>query len=203
MNPREMEGILAHEISHLWHRDTFVMGIADTIARITSLLSRIGLIMMLFSFTMGEDLPWYFVRGLLLFFAPTITVLLQLALSRAREFNADMGAVELTGDPYGLASALDKLERMIQPQSMWRKILTPGYKQTQPALLRTHPDTEERIKRLLELAKALEVEQPGPRQAQRMAPRARSSQGPRRISIGYDQRARHKPRYHIMSGIFR
>ena len=49
MNPRELEGILAHEISHLGHRDTFVMGLADTIARITSLLSRMGLFMMLFS----------------------------------------------------------------------------------------------------------------------------------------------------------
>lgn len=206
MNPRELEGILAHEISHLWHRDTYVMGLADTIARVTSMMSRIGLIMMFFSLSTiftGEDTMWYLLRGMLLFFAPMVTVLLQLALSRSREFNADMGAVELTNDPYGLASALDKLERLAQPQSIWRKILMPGQKQTQPAILRTHPETEERIKRLLSIAKQMEMARPEtPVISPRMAPPVRVRQ-PRRLHVGFDAPVRTKPRYRIMSGIFR
>lgn len=202
MKPRELEGILAHEISHLRYRDTHVMGLADSIARITSMLSRIGLIMMLFSFAMDNTL-WYLLRGLLLFLAPAVTALLQLALSRSREFNADMGAVELTQDPYGLASALDKLERLTQPPSMWRKILMPGQKQVQPALLRTHPDTEERIRRLLALARQMELPESPPVYPARMAPTIRAAQPGRRIPIGFDGRIRNKPKYHIMSGIYR
>ncbi len=202
MNPRELEGILAHEISHLRHRDTHVMGLADSIARITSMLSRIGLMLMLFSFATDHAL-WYLLRGLLLFMAPAITALLQLGLSRSREFNADMGAIELTNDPYGLASALDKLERIAQPQSTWRKILIPGQKQTQPALLRTHPETEERIKRLLTLAKQMEVAEVPRLRPPRMAPVVRGAEPQRRLPIGFDDRVRRKPRYHIMSGIYR
>ena len=206
MNPRELEGILAHEISHLRHRDTFVMGIADTIGRVTSILSRAGLLMMLFSFSgffTGQDPLWYLIRGSVLFFAPAVSVLLQLALSRKREFNADMGAVELTADAYGLASALDKLERLSQPQSIWRKILAPGQKQTQPAILRTHPETEARIRVLLDVARKSKAKRPAVRiVSPRMAPAVRVS-NPRRIPIGFEERVRTKPRYRIMSGVFR
>jgi heat shock protein HtpX len=202
MNSRELEGILAHEISHLRHLDTHVMGLADSIARITAMLSRIGLMMMLFSFAM-ENTWWFLLRGLLLFMAPAITALLQLALSRSREFNADMGAVELTHDPYGLASALDKLERLAQPPSIWRKILVPGQKQVQPALLRTHPETEERIRRLLALAQRLELPAAPPVRPSRLAPPVRMQSPLRRVPIGFDERVRKKPKYHIMSGIYR
>ncbi len=206
MNPRELQGILAHEISHLAHRDTHVMGLADTIARITSMLSRIGLLMMFFSLSSlftGSDPFWFLLRGLLLFCAPAITIILQLALSRKREFNADMGAIELTGDAYGLASALDKLERLAQPQSIWRKILAPGQRQTQPAILRTHPETEERIKKLLAIARKSDSQIPTERVVPpRMAPAVRVS-SPRRIPIGFEERVRAKPKYRIMSGVFR
>ena len=82
----------------------------------------------------------------LLVFAPQITTLLQLALSRAREFDADLDAAGLTGDPEGLASALAKLERY--QRSAWEQILFPGYRLPQPSVLRTHPPTEERVARL-------------------------------------------------------
>ena len=90
-------------------------------------------------------MPWLLVLTLAL--APTFVSLLQLALSRAREFDADIDAAGLTGDPVGLASALDKLQR--RQGSLWETILMPGGRIPDPSLLRTHPKTEERIVRLL------------------------------------------------------
>ncbi len=86
---------------------------------------------------------------LLLIFAPTIGGLLQLALSRAREYDADLDAAALTGDPEGLASALALLER--KQGAMWEGLILPGSRVPEPSLLRTHPKTENRIARLLAL----------------------------------------------------
>jgi heat shock protein HtpX len=80
---------------------------------------------------------------------------LQLALSRAREFDADLDAAGLTGDPRGLASALAKMERC--ESGFWERILFPGSRIPDPSLLRTHPPTEERIERLLSLAPRKQV----------------------------------------------
>ena len=88
----------------------------------------------------------------LLVFAPQITTLLQLALSRAREFDADLDAAGLTGDPGRLAVALAKLERY--QRSTWEQILVPGYRLPQPSALRTHPPTHERVARLQGLSGA-------------------------------------------------
>ena len=97
--------------------------------------------------TSGYHVSW--IAILVLIFAPTIVVLLQLALSRTREFDADLDSALLTGDPQGLASALVKMERY---QRGWiSRIFFPGYRERQPSVLRTHPQTKERVERLLEL----------------------------------------------------
>jgi heat shock protein HtpX len=101
-------------------------------------------------------LPWLLVP--LLMFAPQLTMLLQLALSRSREFDADLDAAGLTGDPAGLASALAKLER--HQRGLWERILLPGRQLPEPSLLRSHPPTEERIARLAALSGA--TTEPGP-----------------------------------------
>ena len=75
--------------------------------------------------------------------------LLQLALSRTREFDADIDAAGITGDPRGLAAALAKLERF--QGGLMERLLLPGRRVPDPSLLRTHPTTEERINRLLSL----------------------------------------------------
>jgi heat shock protein HtpX len=148
MTLRELAGVLAHEMSHVRNDDLWLMGLADLVGRLTRLMSLLGLFLLILGLPLwlggAASLPWLLIP--LLLFAPQITVLLQLALSRAREFEADLDAAGLTGDPAGLASALAKLERY--QRGPWEQILMPGHRLPEPSLLRTHPPTEQRIARL-------------------------------------------------------
>ena len=151
MTSRELSGILAHELSHVRYGDTRLMALGDAFSRLTAIMSQIGQVMLLVALPavlMGVEFIslWSL---LVLIFAPMASTMLQLALSRSREFHADMGAIELTQDPVGLASALTKLERA-QTESLWRRMFVP-YRVLEPTVLRTHPATEERIERLLSL----------------------------------------------------
>lgn len=157
---RELAGVLAHEISHIRNADIWVMGLADTITRLTRVLSMVGLLLLALSLPVmlaGGDEPSWLLIGLLVF-APTLGGLLQLALSRTREFEADLDAAGLTGDPAGLASALSKMERT--QGRFWEEILLPGRRIPDPSLLRTHPRTAERISRLLSLQVSVRVAAP-------------------------------------------
>lgn len=148
---RELVGVLAHEVSHIRNNDIRVMGLADMASRVTSTLSTIGQILLLLNLPLilfsEHHINWWAVAILL--FAPQISALAQLGLSRVREYDADLNAAMLTGDPEGLARALVKLEK--NQNSLWRRVFMPGYRIPEPSLLRTHPPTEERVKRLLEL----------------------------------------------------
>ena len=95
-------------------------------------------------FGLGFDLP--LVGVLLLLAAPTIGGMLQLGLSRAREYDADLDGATLSGDPEGLASALATLER--KQSRGWEGLVLPGGRSPVPSYLRTHPRTEDRIARL-------------------------------------------------------
>ncbi len=151
LTPRELAGVLAHELAHIVHGDLKVMNLADYVSRLTGVFALVGqvvLILLLPTWLMGEaEVPWL---GLLvLAFSPHLALLAQLGLSRVREFDADLAAARLTGDPQGLASALAKIERV---SDNWRRWLLPGWGNPDPSWLRTHPATEERIRRLLSLA---------------------------------------------------
>ncbi len=89
---------------------------------------------------------------MLLYLAPTVGSLVQLALSRTREYDADLAAAELTGDPRGLVSALQKLERYYGRFWEDMRLPVPGRRIPQPSLLRSHPRTEDRVARLQDLA---------------------------------------------------
>ncbi len=151
MTLREVIAILAHEISHIRHSDIWVMGLADVMSRMTRSMSFLGIFFLIvnlpFALAGVAQIPWLLV--LLLLFAPTLGSLLQLALSRTREFEADLGAVRLTGDPVGLARALERLER--QQGRFWEDVFLGSRRIPDPSLLRSHPRTEERIRRLLDL----------------------------------------------------
>lgn len=149
---RELTGVLAHEISHVDNNDMWVMTLADTVNRLTSMFSLFGQLLLFVNLPLiilgKSGFSWLAI--LLLIFAPTLSVLLQLALSRTREFDADLGAAKITGDPLGLASALRKLDS--HHTGLLRRILTPGRPMPDSSMLRTHPKSEERIRRLVSLA---------------------------------------------------
>jgi heat shock protein HtpX len=155
--PRELAGVLAHEIAHIAHGDLRVMSLADFVSRLTSFYALAGQLLLLLA------LPWWLAgaadinwAGLLLLWAsPYIAMLAQLGLSRVREFDADLTAAALTGDPLGLAGALARIDRSGRS---WRGLLLPGWGNPEPSWLRTHPATAERIRRLGEM-------QPAPRPA--------------------------------------
>ncbi len=148
LSVRELTAVIAHEIIHINNNDIQVMDIADMLSRMTSLLSTLGQLLLLINLPMflltGVVVPWTAI--IMMLFAPIINSLLQLALSRAREFEADVNAVYLTGDPDGLASALFKMEYYSAGLFEW--LFLAGHGTPEPSLLRTHPATEERIKHL-------------------------------------------------------
>ncbi|HHG4762654.1 zinc metalloprotease HtpX [Pseudomonas aeruginosa] len=157
LSPRELAGVLAHEIAHITNEDLRVMGLADSVSRLTSLLALMGQVAILLNLPAllvgAAEVYW---PGLLLLAAsPQLALLAQLGLSRVREFDADRLAAELTGGPQGLASALAIIERVSRS---WRAWLWPGWGNPEPSCLRTRPATQERIARLLTLA-------PGPASA--------------------------------------
>ena len=148
---RELVGVLAHEISHVRNNDLWVMGLADMFSRGTSLLSLVGQLLLVLNLplVLFSEVSINWVAILLLVFAPSLSALAQLALSRTREYDADLNAARLTGDPEGLARALARIE---QAQGGWlERIFLPGRRIPDPSLLRTHPETAERIERLMAL----------------------------------------------------
>lgn len=151
---REMFAVLAHEISHIHNNDIRVMALADLMSRLTSWLSLIGqflLILNLPLLILSEiSISWLLIALLVL--APHIALFAQFGLSRTREFNADMNAAYLTGDPQGMALALMKIEQI--HQTFFERLLLPGWKIPEPSWLRTHPPTAERVQRLMQLQEA-------------------------------------------------
>jgi heat shock protein HtpX len=147
---RELAGVLAHELSHVRNNDLWIMGLADLVGRLTRMMAFLGLLLVIVALpawlTGAAEGPPLLLLILLLILAPQIALLLQLALSRAREFDADLDAAGLTGDPAGLASALVKLERF--QRGLWEQILMPGWRLPEPSILRTHPPTGQRVARL-------------------------------------------------------
>ncbi len=190
LTPRELRAVLAHEISHVRNNDLFVMGLADTFSRATSTLSLMGQFLLLLNLPLillsGATISWFAI--FLLVFAPTFSGLAQLALSRTREFDADLGAAWLTRDPEGLASALRKIEKI---QGSWlERVFMPGRGIPEPSVLRTHPETEERVARLLSLKKQFA-------DSARPAPAAMTSS-----LAGFSAPVERPPRWHIGSGLW-
>lgn len=150
---RQIAGVIAHEMSHIRNNDLHVMAMADALTRFTQILAYFGLLlgfMNLPLMMMGfETFSWLAI--LLLYLAPTLSSLLQMGLSRTREYDADLEAAGLTGDPAGLASALGALERY--QGRFWEDLMlpVPARRIPYPSMLRSHPDTADRIARLREL----------------------------------------------------
>lgn len=159
LNARELRGVMAHELAHVKHRDILISTLSATVAGAISSLAQFG---MLFG---GGDRarPNLIVQLVILFLAPVAAMLIQMAISRSREFGADRGGAEISGDPEALASALRKIEAYargvpmapaeLHPETAQMMIVNPLSGGDLQGLFRTHPATEERVRRLLELAR--------------------------------------------------
>ncbi len=158
---REIAGVLAHELSHVCNNDLPVLALADVVTRTTQLLAYLALLLGVINLPdmLLGDSDISLGALLLLYLAPSAASLVQLGLPRAREYDADADGASLTGDPEGLASALEKL--IPYRGSLWEDLLlpVPSRRIPFPSLLRSHPPTGERIRRLLAL-KASELPPP-------------------------------------------
>ncbi|KAB2847867.1 MAG: M48 family metalloprotease [Hyphomicrobiaceae bacterium] len=154
LSMRELGGVLGHEISHVKNGDLWIMGLADGMQRITRALSYAAMLILILNLpgiiTGTAEMPWPAV--LMLILAPTIAGLLQLGLSRSREYEADLDGATLTGDPEGLASALKKLDEY--HGSMIEDVIHPSRRIPHPSVLRSHPSAANRIARLEAIAAA-------------------------------------------------
>ena len=149
---RELVAVLGHEIAHIRRGDTLVMAFADVVTRISHFLSFFGMILLTVNLPLlllgSTPVPW--VPIILMITAPTVSALLQLALSRSREFEADILGAEVSGDPEALATALDKLEAF--RLEVQKRTILPA-RGAEPSFLRTHPATALRIERLRDIAR--------------------------------------------------
>ncbi len=146
LTSRELHGIVAHELAHVASGDMTLLMLSEVMTRLTRTFATLGLLLAIWLAVAG-DVRVPLLTLVVLAVAPTAVSLLKLALSRNREFDADDYAAGLTGDPAGLASALQKIER--EQASIWRRLFQPYVRGDVPTFLRSHPKTEERVARLL------------------------------------------------------
>jgi heat shock protein HtpX len=159
LTPRELRGVMAHELAHVKHRDILISTISATIAGAISTLAHFGV---LFGGARDEREGNPLLAILVLALAPIAAMLIQFAISRTREFGADRGGAEITGDPRALADALAKIDAYARgipnptaeahPATAQMMIVNPLSGGGIKGLFSTHPSTEERIARLLALA---------------------------------------------------
>lgn len=161
LSERELRGVMAHELAHVAHRDILISTISATMAGAISMLANFA------AFFGGRDengRPTNPIAGIAVaILAPIAASLIQMAISRAREFEADRGGAEICGDPAALASALDKIHRYAQgipmapaeahPETAQMMIMNPLSGGGLRGLFSTHPATEERVARLMAMAR--------------------------------------------------
>jgi heat shock protein HtpX len=162
LSERELRGVMAHELTHVKNRDTLISTVSASIAGAISALANFG---MLFG---GRDSEGRSANPLLaiaiMIIAPVAAMLIQMAISRAREFGADAGGAAISGDPQALASALHKIEAYAKglplptaeahPETAQMMIINPLSGGGLAGLFSTHPATDERVARLLQMSRA-------------------------------------------------
>jgi heat shock protein HtpX len=157
-----LRGVLAHEISHVGNRDILIATVAAGLASMLMILVQIAQLGALFGFGRDDDGPGIFELLMLMLLGPLAAGLLQAAISRSREYQADASGAELTGDPLALASALRRIEagvkaRPLAPTSQLGPasalmIANPFAGGSMLRLFSTHPATNDRVARLEAMA---------------------------------------------------
>ncbi|MFA9459258.1 zinc metalloprotease HtpX [Thiohalorhabdus methylotrophus] len=163
LSEREVRGVLAHELAHVKNRDILISTIAATVAGAISALANMAQFMLLFGGQPGDDEEGGNPLGivgviLVMILAPIAASLIQMAISRAREYGADKGGAEISGDPEALASALEKLaygasrrpmsSAESHPTTAQMMIVNPLSGKDLMQLFSTHPPMDDRIQRL-------------------------------------------------------
>lgn len=185
LSQEEVAGVMAHELAHIKNRDTLTMTVTATIAGAISMLANFGLF-----FGGNRDNPLGMIGTIaMVFLAPLAAMLVQMAISRSREYEADKLGAEICRQPLWLASALDKIAGSVKrvhnnaaernPATAHMFIINPLSGERMDNLFSTHPNTENRIARLKEMAGAMTA---APRRAVRLdggsVPSTSADQGP-------------------------
>ena len=177
LNRDEIEGVMAHELAHVRHRDTLIMTMTATIAGAISMLANFG---MFFGGGRERDGGQILATILAVIVAPFAAMIVQMAISRSREYGADRGGAEISGKPRALASALAKLARGAAhiPNPVVERnpaaaalYIVPGMKRGGDSLFSTHPATENRIAHLEAIANEMGMLTPSPNFAAMTGPR--------------------------------
>jgi heat shock protein HtpX len=175
LDENEVAAVLAHELAHVKHRDTLTMTITATLAGAIGMLANFGFF---FGGSRNNNNPLGGIGALLaMILAPIAAMLVQFAISRSREYEADREGAELCGQPLWLASALAKIHNAAQridnpaaeanPATAHLFIVNPLHAHAIDGLFSTHPSTENRIRRLQEMAARMGASAAAPRTAAR------------------------------------
>lgn len=158
LSERELRGVMAHELAHVKNRDTLISTISATVAGAIASIAQFG---MFFGGARGEDRPNPIIGMLMMFLAPMAASLIQMAISRAREFEADRMGAEIAKDPKSLADALTKIHNYahqipndtaeMHPETGQMMIINPLSGVSFDSLFSTHPKTELRVQKLMEM----------------------------------------------------
>jgi heat shock protein HtpX len=166
LSERELRGVMAHELAHVKHRDILISTVSATMAGAISALANFA---MFFGGRDSEGRPSNPIASIAVaILAPIAGALIQMAISRAREFEADRGGAQISGDPQALASALEKIHAYASgvpfptaeahPATAQMMIMNPLAGGGISKLFSTHPATEERVARLMEMARTGRME---------------------------------------------
>ncbi|MEL6299174.1 MAG: zinc metalloprotease HtpX [Pseudomonadota bacterium] len=187
LSREEIAGVMAHELAHVKNRDTLIMAMAATIAGAISMLVNFLQFQMLFGGNRNGGLG---IIGTIaaIFLAPMAAMIVQMAISRTREYKADRVGAEICGNPLWLASALERIQSYAQripneraeelPSTAHMFIINPLIGRGFDNLFSTHPNTENRIAELQEQARDMGLDGAAPSRAERAAQPSRGASGP-------------------------
>lgn len=162
LSERELRGVMAHELAHVKNRDTLISTISATVAGAIASIAQFGMLFGGGRDDNGERSVNPIIGILVMLLAPLAASLIQMAISRSREFEADRGGAEISRDPKALASALEKIHNYAHqipnetaeahPETGQMMIINPLSGRSFDSLFSTHPRTEERVEKLMGMA---------------------------------------------------